>query len=139
VPVLIQICIAVATVSLLAIAVALIRVLGQLQRTAAQVERTMATLDQSIPPIVRAVDETRVVLDSLNQVVARVDHIAGDFETVGGKAAKLSSIVVDQVLAPASQVAALVAGVRGGANFLFDGLRKRRESRLTSTGGNHHE
>jgi len=139
VPVLIQVFIAVATAALVAIAVALIRVLGQLHRTAAQVERTMTTLEESIPTIVRTVDETRNLLDSLNQVVARVDHIAGDFETVGGKAAKLSSIVVDQVLAPASQVAALVAGVRGGANFLFDGLRKRRESRLTSTGGNHDE
>ena len=74
-----------------------------------------------------------------NQVVARADRIAGDFETVGAKAAKMSSMVVDQVLAPASQVAALVAGVRGGANFLMDGLRRRRESRLTSTGGNHDE
>jgi uncharacterized protein YoxC len=139
VPVLIQICIAVATIAVVGIAVALIRVLGQLQKTAAQVERTMVSLDQSIPTIVHAVDETRGVLESLNQVVARVDHIAGDFETVGAKAAKVSSLVVDQVLAPASQVAALVAGVRGGASFLMDGLRKRRESRLTNTGGNHHE
>jgi uncharacterized protein YoxC len=136
---LIQISIAVATVALVAIAVALIRVLGQVQKTAAQVERTMATLDQSIPTIMATVDETRGVLDGINHVVARADRIAGDFETVGAKAAKMSSLVVDQVLAPASQVAALVAGVRGGASFLMDGLRKRRESRLTSTGGNHHE
>jgi len=139
VPVLIQICIAVATVAVVGIAAALIRVLGQLQKTAAQVERTMLTLDQSIPTIVHTVDEAGAVLDSLNQVVARADRIAGDFETVGAKAAKMSSLVVDQVLAPASQVAALVAGVRGGASFLMDGLRKRRESRLSNTGGNHHE
>jgi ABC-type transporter Mla subunit MlaD len=122
-----------------AAAIALIPVFNQLRKTAAQVERTMTTLDQSIPALVSTADEARNVLASLEKVVARADHIVGDFETVGGKAARLSSIVVDQVLAPAGQMAALVSGVRTGVSYLFDGWLNRRQARVPSTGGNHHE
>jgi uncharacterized protein YoxC len=139
VPILIQVCILVATLALVAAAVALIPLLAQVRRTAAQVERTMLRLDGAIPTVVQAVDEARGVLDTLNQVASRADRITSDFEHVGGKAAKLSTLLVDQVLAPASQVAAIVSGVRMGASFLLDGWLKRRRSTTPSTGGNHDE
>lgn len=138
-PILIQICIVIATIALAATAVALIRVLGQVRKTAAQVERTMLHVDGAIPTLVLAVEDARGVLDTVNHVAARADRIAGDFEHVGGRAAKLSTLLVDQVLTPASQVAAIVSGVRSGASFLFDGWLKRRRATTPSTGGNHHE
>ncbi|MEP7028869.1 MAG: hypothetical protein ABI960_09770 [Candidatus Eisenbacteria bacterium] len=139
-PILIQICIAVSTVALVVAAIALTRVLAQMRHTAAQVERTMVTLDQAIPSLVRTVDEARGVLDSVNHIVARADRMTGDLEIVGGKAARLSTLVVDQVLAPAAQVAALVSGVRTGASFLFDGWLKHRSSKdQPSSGGYPHE
>jgi len=138
-PLLIQICIAVATLAVVGIAIALIRVLGQVQKTAAQVERTMTTLDESIPTIVRTVEEARGAIDSLHLILGRADHIASDFETIGGKAARLSNLVVDQLLTPATQAAAIVTGVRTGATFLLDGWLKRRKAGALSTGGNHNE
>jgi uncharacterized protein YoxC len=136
---LVQICIAIATLAIVASTIVFVRVLGQIRKTAAQVERTMFRLDESIPAVVRTIDEARTVLGSLNGVVSRADRIAGDFEHVGGKAAKLSTLVVDQVLAPAMQVVALVSGVRSGASFLFDGWLKRRRAVQSHTGGNNHE
>lgn len=138
-PVLVQVCIAIATLALAAAAIALVQTLGQVRRTAAQAERTLASLDGAIPTIVKTVDEARVVLGTLNSVAERAERIAGDFQHVGGKAAKFSSLFVDHVMTPASQVAAIVSGVRTGASFLLDGWRNRRRAQATSTGGNHHE
>jgi hypothetical protein len=139
VPIVIQVCIAIATLAIAAGAIALVSTLGQVKKTAAQAERTLSSLDAAIPTLVKTVDEARVVLGTLNTVAERAEHIAGDFQHVGGKAAKLSSLFVDQLMTPASQALAIVSGVRTGASFLLDGWRNRRRSQATSTGGNHHE
>jgi uncharacterized protein YoxC len=137
---LVQICIAVATVALVAVAIALIRVLGQLKATAQQVENTMARLDTTLPQVDRAVEQAQNVLATFNQVSGRVDRIAEQFESVGVRAARLSSLVVDDVLLPASKAAAVVKGVKSGVSALvhsFTSRKSREPNRLE--GGNHHE
>jgi uncharacterized protein YoxC len=134
---LVQVCIAVATLALVAGAIVLIQVLVQLKRTAAQAERTLSTLDGAIPTLVQTVDEARAVLGTLNSVAERAERIAGDFQEVGGKAAQFSSLFVDRVATPASTAMAVFSGLRTGASILLDGWRNRR--RASSQGGNHHE
>lgn len=138
-PMLIQICIVVATLALAGAAIALIAALGQVRKTAAQLEQTMLLLDGAIPTVVKTVDEARIVLGTLNAVAERAERIVDDFQHVGGKAVRFSSLFVDQVMTPASQVAAIVSGVRTGASFLLDGWRNRRHASTRFTGGNHHE
>lgn len=125
-PMLVQVCIVVATLAFAGAAIALIVALAQVGKTAAQVEQTMLQLDGAIPTIVKTVDEARIVLNTLNTVAERADRIADDLQHVGGKAVRLSGLFVDQVMTPASQVAAIVSGVRTGASFLLDGWRNRR-------------
>ena len=139
-PILVQVSIAVATLALVAVAVALIRVLGQIKSTAEQVERTMSRLDTTLPQVERAVVEAQSVLATFGQVSQRVDRVAEHFEAVGSRAAKLSSLVIDDVLLPAGKAAAVVRGVRTGVSALmhtFTSRKSREPSRLE--GGNHHE
>ena len=139
-PMLVQICIAVATVAIVGVAIALIRAVGQLGRTAEQLERTMSRLEQTIPEIERTILETREVLDTVGNVARRADQLAGEFADVGSRIARTTSMVVDDVIAPVSRVAAVARGVRVGATTLFDTFLKRRSlSRGAHTGGNHDE
>ena len=140
-PVIVQICIVVATLALVAVAIVLVRTIAQLRSTAAQLERTMARLEGSIPEIERTVVEARGVLDSLGQVVARVDHLTGEFADTGSRFARASSLVVNEVIEPAARIAALVKGVRAGASSLAGSFLKRRSARSASAneGGNHDE
>ena len=135
------ICAVVATLALVAVAIVLIRAITQLRSTAAHLEKTMARLETSIPEIERTVVEARGVLDSLGQVVARVDRLTGEFADTGSRFAKASSLVVNEVIEPAAQIAALVKGVRAGATSLAGAFLKRRSARSASAneGGNHDE
>ncbi len=139
-PILVQICIVAATVALVAAAVALIRVLGQLRQTAQQLERTMIGIDQSIPKITLVVEEARDVLASVNNMTSQVQGIVNRLEPVGRKAAQLSSLFVDEVVEPASRIAAIVRGVKVGASAFMGNLFHRREKEPARlTGGNHDE
>lgn len=140
-PMLVQICIAVATVALIAAAIALLRFLSQAQRTAKQLERTMAHFESDvIPPLGSAVQEMRNAFDSVQKIMIRMDRISSGIEHVSGKALDISDTVVNRVLAPATQVKAIVEGLRTGASFLFGNGRGRARNTESqrSGGGNHH-
>lgn len=139
-PVLVQVSILVFTLAFVAAVVALVRALVQVRRTAAQAEATLRSVETAIPRLVATVDQAGEVLVSVRNVTAHAEKLAGDVEHVGGKAVKLSTLFVDQVMTPTAQAAALITGVRTGAMYLLDGwLRRRRAAREQTTGGNHHE
>jgi hypothetical protein len=137
---LVQICIAIATVALVGVAIALIRAVGQLGRTAEQLERTMSRVEQTIPEVERTILEAREVLDTVGNVARRADHLAGEFADVGSRIARTTSMVVDDVVAPVTRVAAVARGVRVGATTLLDTiLRRRNLGPAVHPGGNHDE
>lgn len=140
-PILVQVCIAIATIALVALAVAVVRTMSQLQKTAAQAELTLGRLEHAIPEVERTVVEVRGVVASLGQVAERVDRVSGEFATAGSRLARASTLVIDEVIDPATKVAALVRGVRTGAGVLVGSFLKRRglSASASSEGGNHHE
>jgi hypothetical protein len=138
-PILVQVSIAAAALAFVALAVAVIRTLSQLRATAAQVERTMNSLDHAIPEIERAVLQARGVIDTVGNVADKVDRVSGEFAATGTRLARASSMVIDEVIDPATKVAALVRGVRTGAGFLVNSYFKRRHAGAVHEGGNHHE
>ena len=129
------------TIAILAVAFVLVRAIAQMRLTMAQLEKTMARLETTIPEIERTVVEARGVLDSVGQVAARVDRLTEEFADTGSRFAKASSLVVSEVIEPATQIAALVKGVRAGASSLVGTFLKQRNARLASAkeGGNHDE
>lgn len=140
-PMLVQICIAVATVALVGVSIALIRAVGQLSKTAEQLERTMSRLEQTIPEAERAILEAREVLDTVGNTAKRVERVVGEFADTGSRIARTTSMVVDEVVSPVTRAAAVVKGVRTGAMTLVDSVLRRRSlgPSTYSTGGNHHE
>ena len=139
-PMLVQVCIAVATLAVVGVSIALVRAVGQLSKTAEQLERTMSRLEQTIPEVERAILEARDVLDTVGNVARRADQLAGEFADAGSKLARTTSMVVDEVVNPVTRVAAVARGVRVGAMTLLDTILKRRSlGSAAHTGGNHHE
>lgn len=138
-PLLVQVCIALATLALVAMAIGVLGALTQIKHTAAQVERTMERVDSAIPTFVATAEDARLALDTVHRIGRHVDRIGENVEQVGGKAAKLSNLVLNQVLAPVTKVAALVTGVRAGTSYLVNGLRKNPRTLTPYQGGNHHE
>jgi len=140
-PMLVQICIAVATLAIVGVSIALIRAVGQLSKTAEQLERTMARIEQTVPEVERVILEARAVLDTVGNVSRRVDGVVGEFAEAGSRIARTTSMVVDEVVSPVTRVAAVARGVRVGATALLDTILKRRsfQSAANSTGGNHDE
>jgi methyl-accepting chemotaxis protein len=140
-PILVQICIVISTLAMVAVAIALVRTFTQLRATAEQVERTMAQVTTTIPEIERTVVEARELLDTLGSAASRVDGMAREFASTGERLARASSMVVGEVVEPAIKVAALVKGVRAGASALAGTFLKRRGvvSTTSNEGGNHHE
>jgi len=140
-PVLVQICIVVATVSLLIGGVALAYFLVQARKTAEQLERTLAHFDANIiPSLTRAVEDMRGAFDSMSKIMTRMDRISSDVQHASGKAMDLSNTVVNRLLVPAGEIAAIMKGFKVGAAVLKNGLgRGRHRGAGISGGGNHHE
>ena len=141
-PVVIQVCIVLGTLALVAVAVALVRAVGQLAKTAAQLERTMARLEQTIPEVERTVIEARGVLDSVNKIAVRADTLTAELASTGGRLTRASALIMDEIVEPATKVAAIIRGVRTGASTLVGSFLKRGGlGPLPShhEGGNHDE
>lgn len=138
-PLVVEICIGVATLALVAMAIGVLGALTQIKRTAEQAEQTLERLHSAIPTFVATAEDARLALDTVHRIGQHVDRIGENVEHVGGKAAKLSDLVLNQVLAPVTKVAALVTGVKAGTTYLVNGLRRNPRTLTPYQGGNHHE
>jgi len=139
VPLLVQICIAVATLAVVALVIGVLGALSRIKQTVAQAERTMARIDSAIPTLIATAEDARLALDTIHRIGGHVDRIGQNVEQVGGTAAKLSNLVLNQVLAPVTKVAALVTGVKAGTSYLMNGFRRNPRTLTPYQGGNHNE
>lgn len=138
-PLLVQVCIAVATLAIVAMAIGVLGALKQIKHTAEQAELTMERVQAAIPTFVATAEDARLALDTVHRIGAHVDRIGENVEQVGDKAARISNLVLNQVLAPVTKVAALVTGVRAGTSYLVNGLRRNPRTLTPYQGGNNHE
>jgi len=139
-PVLVEICIVVATVGILVAGVALAYFLVQARKTAEQLERTLAHFDANIiPSLSRAAEDMRGAFDSMSKIMTRMDRISSDVQHASGKAMNLSNTVVNRFLVPAGEIAAILRGVKVGAAILKNGFGRSRFSGVKSSGGGNHQ
>jgi uncharacterized protein YoxC len=139
VPLIIQICIGVATLALVVTAVAVVSALAQIKQTAAQVEHTLEKVDRAIPTFIATAEDARLAIETIQRLGTHLDRLGSNVGEVGGRAAKLSNLVLNQVLAPVTKVAAIFTGVKAGTTYLVNGLRKHPRTMTPYQGGNHHE
>ncbi len=138
-PVVIQTCIIVATVAVVAIAFVIVRSMLRFDRAATEFSRTLRVIRVKVED---TADDVRGMVSTVETVVPHVKHIVARFETVseqigsvGERTVRLSHTVLDEIEAPIRTVAALVHGIRSGSSQLMGAIRNRASHHQASSNG----
>jgi uncharacterized protein YoxC len=124
-PVLAQVCIVVATLAIVAIAIALVRALNQVRETTRRLQSFTESVQPSIADLQRLAQETQALVGSLHGIVPPLKRVVDSFSALGDRTAQLSSSVIDEVESPVRAAVGLARGVRTGANYLAERVRER--------------
>jgi hypothetical protein len=139
-PVLIQVCIVLVTISLLAIALMTTRIMSQhLCKAAEEHSRLILSVQETLAKIDLFSQESRELVVSLRACVPPVLRVVERFEAVGQRTADLSSTVLEEVEGPVLTAAAVVSGLRVGANHLLHRLMHRWSQRNPSNRNGDHD
>jgi|SRR6266850_2550752 len=139
-PVFLQICAAVVTTAIVAIAIATVRTMVRFERAAETFTETADLIRRSVSEVREVTHEAHELVASLADAGERLRGTVSSFAQIGNRVSNLSHSVVDEVEAPVREIVALVRGVRTSASFLFERLSSRVTSRFTATnGGSNHE
>ena len=139
-PTLIQICIVIVTIGLLAIVAMTVRMTTRFGKAAEELSQLTLAVRESAVKIDLVADEARTLVISLRDCVAPVLRTVERFEVVGQRTADLSSVLLEQIEVPVFAAAAVARGMRSGASHFL----KRMVNRLIHPnfpihGGNDHE
>lgn len=139
-PLLLQVCVVVVTIAIVALVMSAMRTLTRLQKTLGDFNSLNEQVRHSLTRVDRLTDEAQGVLVSVRDVVPAVRRVVGRFESIGDRAADISAAVLEEVEAPVYTAVALVRGVRSTATQLIQRLAQRFTHRSTTTnGGSIHE
>jgi len=136
-PALIQICIVIVTIGLLAIAVVS---MTRFHKATREISLLTHELRGTLVMFDLAAQEARALAASLRACVPPVLRVVDRFEDLGQRTADLSSALLDGFEVPVFTAAAVARGVRSGANHLLKRLMHRFTHRYTTLhGGFDHE
>lgn len=139
-PALIQICIVIATIGLLAIALMTIRMMTRFNKVAEELSQLTRAVRESAVRFDLATHEARALLASLRDCVPPVQRVVGRFDALSRRAAALSSTILEELEPPVFTAAAVARGVRSGADHFLKRLVHRVTHRHQLThGGNDHD
>ena len=139
-PTLIQICIVIVTVEMLAIAFMTVYMMLRVDRVTKELSQLTHSVRESVAKVDHFTDEARGLVVSLRDCVAPVQLVAQRFGAVGERAADLSSIILEELELPVFAAAAVARGVRSGATHFLTRIVNRWIHRSSSIpGGNNHE
>jgi uncharacterized protein YoxC len=141
VPALLQICIVIVTIGLLATALVTVRMLG---RFFAKATEDISQLTLAVRVSAAQVDlvshEAHALLTLVQGCVLPVRRVVDRFEAVGHRTADLSTAVLDELELPVFTAAAVARGVRSGADHFLKRLVLRFTHRPPQMpGGPDHE
>jgi len=139
-PVFLQICAAVVTTAIVAIAIATVRTMVRFERAAEKLTETSDVVRRSISEVREVTHEAHELVASLAEAGDRLKGTISNFAEIGDRVSGLTHAVVDEVEAPVREAVALARGVRTSATMLFERLSNRVTRRMPATnGGNYHE
>ena len=139
-PALIQICIVIVTIGLLACTWMVVRTMSRVGKAAEDFSQLSHALRVSIAEVELVAHEARALVGLLQDCVPPVLRVVDRFEAVGQRTADLSSTILDEIELPVFAAAAVARGVKVGANHLLKRLIDRFAHRHNSIpGGNDHE
>jgi hypothetical protein len=124
-PALIQICIVIATIGLLAIAVMGVGMMARFNRATEELSQLTHEIRESVVKFDLVAHEARALAVSLRDCVSHVLRVAGRFDAISQRAADLSSTVLEEFELPVFTAAAVARGVRSGASHFLKRLMNR--------------
>ena len=134
-PALIQICIVIVTVGLLAIALMTARVMMRFNKATEEFSQVVNVIRESAVKFDLVTHETQVLVASLRDCVPPVLRVVDRFEVVGQRTADLSLALLTEIELPVFTAAAMARGVRSGANHFLGRLMQRFTQRNAPING----
>ena len=139
-PVLIQICIVIVTIGLLAMALMTVRMMTRFNKATDELSQLTHSLRESAVKFDQVTYEARALAASLRDCVPPVLRVVHRFDAVSLRAADLSSTILEELEGPVFTAVAVRRGVRSGANYFLQRLMQRFTHRHSpSQGGPSHE
>ena len=139
-PALIQICIVIVTISLLVISLMTVRMMSRFNRTTEELSQLSHAIRESTVKFDLVTHEARTLVVSLRDCVPPVQRVVERFEAIGQRTADLSSTLLEEFELPVFTAAAVVRGVRSGANHFLKRLMYRfTHGNSPNDGGYDHE
>jgi uncharacterized protein YoxC len=139
-PALIQICVVIVTIGLLAIVLMTARMMIRFNKATEELSQVTHAVRSSAVKFDLVTHEARALVASVRDFVPPVRRVVERFEAVGQRTADLSSTILEQIEVPVFTAAAVAQGMRSGANHLLKRLMNRFTHRNSPIhGGNDHE
>src|SRR5687767_2385893 len=134
-PVVVQVCIVVATLGFVALCIATLRAIGRFEKTADRIAETADAVTVALGDVRKIADEAHEVVSLVGDVATRFRGTAEGFNRLGDRALRLSNAVMDEVAAPVGKAAAVMRGVRYGLDRIVSRLTGGVRSTPTVQGG----
>lgn len=139
-PALIQICVVIVTIGLLAIVLMTARMMTRFDKASEELSQVTHAVRESAAKLDLVTHEARALVTSLRDCVSPVQRVVERFGAVGERAADLSSVILEQFELPVLTAAAVARGVRSGASHFVTRMVNRLIHRNSPIhGGNDHE
>ena len=132
---LVQICVVIATLAAVAIAVAAVRTMFLVEKATDQFTQLSGEIQQWIGQAHEFTREARETVTSVRGVIAPIRRVAERFETLGERTADLSAAVLGEVEPPLRTAMAVARGVRSGTAYLLERLSHRFTHGRSATNG----
>jgi len=136
---LLQICVVIVTIAVVAIAVATIKMTQHFRRASDDFSRLAEEGRRLIDQLQNVAQEAGQVVGAFRDAAPRVRHVLERFESIGERTADLSDAVIHEVEEPIRTAIAVARGVRFGALQLIERLSQRFTGRSSTNGGRNHE
>jgi uncharacterized protein YoxC len=134
-PALVQICIVIVTVGLLAIVWMAVRMVIGFNKATADLSQLTQAVRESAANFDLVTQEARALVALVRDCIPPVQRAVDRFEAVGQRAADLSDVLLAEIELPAFTAVAVSRGVRSGANHLLKRLMHRFTHRNASING----
>lgn len=134
-PVLLQVCVVIVTMSFIAIAVVMVRAMARFEKAADDFSRTSEAVQKAMAQVQDITGEIHELVSSLATVAPHLQRIATRFEDLGERTARLSNAVLEEVEGPIKSAVAVAKGLRFGTKVLMDRLTQRFTQRQSQTNG----
>ena len=133
---LVEICVVVVSLSVVAIAVTTVRTMHRVEKATDQVSKLTLTIQQWVGQASELTREARETLGSVRGVLAPIHRVVDRFETLSEQTADLSAAVLAEVEPPLRTAVAVARGMKSVTGYFLERLSHRfMHGRFATNGG----